>query len=878
MSSYRTSSQPAQGSGTAWPTLDSWSPAAASVWAKTNPAGDTWLPLVTHMTDAGGVAEALFDHFLPRSIRSFLAEQMNMSVDQARSMVAFLAAVHDCGKVSPSFAVKASMIQPELVSRMRDAGFDFPHTTLENVWHSVAGQVFMQEWLEDQHVAPRDAIRIACVIGGHHGKHPDSDALKHARNHPNSLGGDLWREARTEMLDKIAQATGVDAMLKQKPPCLPVAAQILITGVVIMADWIASNEDLFPHQDHSPTRQRVARGLEHLHLPQPWAPTPADCSANDRLSRRFNLPGFQARPLQQAAFDLAQKCPAPGLFIFEAEPGNGKTEAAFLAAEELAARFGLGGVFIGLPTMATADPMFDRTLDWLGHTLGQAASVSLAHSKAALNDSYSGLMAASWRGSVWEESDEAAQATSAQVNSWLSGRKKAGLASFVVGTIDQALFAGLKAKHVVLRHLGLAGKVVVIDEVHAADDYMREYLKVVLTWLAAFHTPVILLSATLPPEQRIDLVAAYARGQGAKKAPVLEPSKSYPQITAYTGTVETVDVEPSDEWSVSVSYLPDSLDALVDRLTERLVDGGCAGVICDTVSRAQETYRRLQESFGEDVLLLHSRFIATDRAQRAAGVVAELGRSAKNRPHRRIVVGTQVLEQSLDIDFDILISDIAPIDLILQRLGRLYRHDRTRPRALATPELLLRGVEDWHDPQGPRPVRGAASVYGASKLMRAMAVLGGRGTLILPTDVPLLVRDGYDPDLPPPDGWEERWASAEDQAGKRRAGAVGRARAFLLDESWEKTDTRGLVDVDAGDPESASSQGRSQVRDSDEGLEVIALFRDDQGILHTPHQRPEPAAGRFPRDSSGMPRMRVLPGRWRHARFPYPSNSPIPDG
>lgn len=350
--------------------------------------------------------------------------------------------------------------------------------------------------------------------------------------------------------------------------------------------------------------------------------------------------------------------------------------------------------------------------------------------------------------------------------------------------------------------------------------------------------------------QRIDLVAAYARGQGAKKAPVLEPSKSYPQITAYTGTVETVDVEPSDEWSVSVSYLPDSLDALVDRLTERLVDGGCAGVICDTVSRAQETYRRLQESFGEDVLLLHSRFIATDRAQRAAGVVAELGRSAKNRPHRRIVVGTQVLEQSLDIDFDILISDIAPIDLILQRLGRLYRHDRTRPRALATPELLLRGVEDWHDPQGPRPVRGAASVYGASKLMRAMAVLGGRGTLILPTDVPLLVRDGYDPDLPPPDGWEERWASAEDQAGKRRAGAVGRARAFLLDESWEKTDTRGLVDVDAGDPESASSQGRSQVRDSDEGLEVIALFRDDQGILHTP---PISARSRRPEGSRGIP-------------------------
>jgi CRISPR-associated helicase Cas3/CRISPR-associated endonuclease Cas3-HD len=760
-------------------------------------------------------------------------------------MATWFAGMHDVAKATPAFAAKAGAVMPQVLDAMRDHGLDARQTPEDrHAPHATAGQVILEDWLARRYPESTKRARItyACVVGGHHGTTPSHSALEIAESHPAQLGCGRWQEVRDEILDAMAAATGASEQLSnwlQKR--IPVPTQVLLTGVVIMADWIASNTDFFPYSTGEATDERLRRAINSLRLPPPWEPNIPVATCTELLRRRFPaLQGELARPLQESLVTAAQTTAQPSLFIVEGPMGVGKTEAALLAAEVLAERFGLGGVFVGLPTMATANPMFDRVSQWSRAALGaQDASIALVHGKAALNDHYTDLIQHSWRGDVYEDSGNDADREHAAVlvNEWLRGRKRSGLADFVIGTIDQSLFAALKAKHVVLRHLGLAGKVVIIDEVHAADDYMREYLKRLLAWLGAYRTPAILMSATLPPGQRDELVAAYAIGldPDVEVGPTSRTDE-YPRITVVNDGVQELAVLPdSRSLDITVSRMPDDLSSLADVLSEALAEGGCAAVICNTVSRAQGVYSALRDVFGPEVTLVHSRFIAPDRARREAELVRLLGPGSTDRPHRLVVVGTQVLEQSLDVDFDVMVTDLAPADLLLQRAGRLHRHDRPgRPRRMATPTLWLRGVDDW-TATPPTAVRGSRAVYGTQRLLRAAAVLQGVEAVQLPSDIPRLVRLAYEPELAPPPGWEAAWQAGEDREFIERECAIARAQTYLLRTPWERSDLAGLVDVDSGDPDKREEQGKSQVRDSDEGLEVIALWRGSDGFLRLPH-------------------------------------------
>ena len=268
---------------------------------------------------------------------------------------------------------------------------------------------------------------------------------------------------------------------------IPIQAQVLSEALVIMADWIASSEYLFPYDSTESTPDRVRRAVTQLRLPHPWQPLPGPDNTTDVFQRSFpSIRRGEPNAMQIAAIKAANAMTEPGLLIIEAPMGLGKTEAALMCAEVLARRSGLGGVFFGLPTMATSNPMFSRVREWLNAVPAKnRSSITLAHSKAALNEEYQQLMPWNATMAVYDDAATTQHEASAVVQEWFLGRKRAILANHVVGTIDQALFTGLKAKHVVLRHLGLASKVVIIDEVHAADVYMREYLRVVLEWLGA---------------------------------------------------------------------------------------------------------------------------------------------------------------------------------------------------------------------------------------------------------------------------------------------------------------------------------------------------------------------------------------------------------
>lgn len=537
--------------------------------------------------------------------------------------------------------------------------------------------------------------------------------------------------------------------------------------------------------------------------------------------------------------------------------GEGKTEAALLAAEVLAARSGAGGCYIALPTRATSDAMFDRALEWARrlpdrHLDRGAHSVALAHAKAYFNTRFTRLFHRGEPTSIAQDEKEVPKRPSAKLVAhwWMAGRKKTMFNSFVVGTVDQLLFAALKAKHLSMRHLGLAGKVVVIDEAHAYDVYMGVYLDMALEWLAAYRVPVIVLSATLPADRRAELVAAYERGrhgppppQGRRRRarptaaqlhPELLGDIGYPVVVASNseGPASVAPIAASGRaTAVEVRTLGDDPDALVATLERELDGGGCALVLRNTVRRVQETAAILRGTFGEDlVTVAHSRFTAPDRAAKDMLLRHRFGPpgNGHERPDKHIVVASQVAEQSLDIDFDVLVTDLAPADLVLQRMGRLHRHER--PDRHGPARCHLTGA-DWNA-EVPEPVRGSVRVYGRWALLRSAAVLrpyfGAEQLLILPGDIAPLVQDAYGDGEVGPEHWREAIAAAAAENSAKRADQAYRASTYRL-QSPASPGRAILGWLHGGSPldDEEDPEGRAMVRDIPvDTLEVLLIARE----------------------------------------------------
>ncbi|MFJ5813792.1 type I-E CRISPR-associated protein Cse1/CasA [Streptomyces sp. NPDC093108] len=847
------------------------SPAARTAWGKHDRATEEWLPLWRHMADSAAVAGRLWDVWVPGSVKALVAEALPGGAGDARRLAVYLACVHDIGKATPAFACQVE----GLAHRMRRAGLDMPDQKQfgedrRMAPHGLAGQLIIQEWLGERFGwSGRASGQFAVVAGGHHGTPPGHQQIRALGLHPRLLrtqgdSEDAWRSVQYELLDACARRAGVEGRFAEwQAVRLPQTVQVVLTAIVIVSDWIASSSELFPYDpaswSSSGGKDGEARRLDAawagLDLPGPWRPEVPEQSAEELFRDRFELPdGARIRPVQEEAVRMARSMPAAGLLIIEAPMGEGKTEAAFAAAEILAARTGAGGCLVALPTRATGDAMFPRLLSWLERLPSDGPlSVVLAHAKAALNEVWAGMTKAGNRTIAAVELDgdgeisrpgaaDPAHPAGLHAHQWLRGRKKALLSSFAVGTIDQVLFAGLKSRHLALRHLAVAGKVVVVDEVHAYDAYMNTYLDRVLEWLAAYRVPVVMLSATLPAARRRQLAAAYAGEETVEMADALHlPDDAYPLITGVGpgGVVRTARPEPASgrRTEVTVERLDDDLPALAERLGRELRGGGCALVVRNTVDRVLEAAEHLRERFGaEAVTVAHSRFLAADRARKDTDLRERFGPDGDRPAGPHIVVASQVVEQSLDIDFDLLVTDLAPMDLMLQRMGRLHRHPRTRPPLLATARCLVTGVEDWGaDP--PVPVRGSRAVYqGAHTLLRSLAVLGPHldgAPLVLPDHISPLVQAAYDDRPAGPDHWAPVLADARREYLKRLTEKRVRADAFRLAPVRRAgRSVIGWLDGNAGDADD-SRTGRAQVRDSEETLEVLVVQRRDDGRLTT---------------------------------------------
>lgn len=821
--------------------------ATRSVWAK-SARDDTgrvthWLPLTQHLADSLGVAERLVAEWVPGQVVDTIARDLPGGRADVALLTGWLAAVHDVGKASPAFAVQVD----SLADVMRRTGLAFSPLLAKDpmrgkVTHALVGHLALVDWLRDRvgWTPRRGGSQLAAIVGGHHGVPPESSQLQDVRVRNDLAGDGLWTDIREELLDWAAERTGAQGWLHaHQGTALSQCSQVLLSALVIVADWIASDAELFPLRPAHDTElsrpadpDRAAAAWDCLALPPPWRPEPVTLAADAWFAARFTV-ASPPRPVQIAVVETMASRDETGLLIVEAPMGEGKTEAALLAAEAMAQRSGAGGCFIALPTQATSDAMFARVRAWLDRLPGEGTrSVYLAHGRNALNEDYDGLPCRALVSIGVDESSGANRSSCTQIaHSWLRGRKKGVLASFVVGTIDQVLFAGLKSRHLVLRHLALAGKVVIIDEAHAYDVYMSQYLDRVLRWLGAYGVPVVMLSATLPARRRAELLVAYEGG--AVDESESDGDVAYPLLTATNANGQrsrTVVPASGRASTVALEHLGDQ-DDLIGWLQHRLADGGCALVVRNTVARVQETARALEEAFGEtNVTVHHARFLACDRARTDRDLLRKFGPpSTSCRPSRHVVVGSQVVEQSLDIDFDVLVTDLAPVDLVLQRMGRLHRHARAEPRPerLRTPTCALVGVDDW-DGGLVQPAAGSARVYELDALLRSAATLGpwARKIVRLPEDIAPLVSLAYgDVDFGP-DDWREPMRTARTAAVRRAARSAETARTFRVGEPAESdTSLVGWLRANIGEADDSPS-GQAQVRDSDESIEVLVVQSD----------------------------------------------------
>lgn len=819
-----------------------------ALWAKKdeNNGRYLWLPLTVHLEDTMNVSRWLFANWLSESQRELCIQGLigcgnreDVTIDLACNLAAFLGGIHDIGKATPAFQTKKGFnnsptLDDELLCKLEKAGFSGISSIVLSdpncSHHSVAGEFLLKKYgVKDD---------IGSIVGGHHGKPIDDplvlyDQDAYTENYfqsddSNSLIYNRWSNAQKYIFDWSLRESGFTSA--EDLPEISQPVQVIYEGLLIMADWIASNSEYFPlididDEESLDTKVRFQNGMRSW-IKDSTIQIGTCPEENILFNDRF---GFAPREFQAVVYETVESIEKPGIMILEAPMGLGKTEAALAAAEVLMAKTGSSGIFFGLPTQATSNSMFRRVESWLENLTkyyGTPQSLRLSHGKAALNDDMNRLRDSASLINADESSDE-----SVFVNEWFSGRKKAMLDDFVVGTVDGFLLSALKQKHLALRHLGFSKKVIIIDEVHAYDTYMQQYLEEALRWMGAYGAPVILVSATLPPEKRESLIKSYLGDEGdivlsEETRKIMWSVDSYPLITYSDGEdIKTqTDFTKNEKKQINVKRLEE--DELLGAVSTLLNDGGVLGIIVNTVKRAQELCRKCKSEFGDEVVeLLHSSFIATDRVDKESNLVKMIGKNGM-RPEKKIIIGTQVIEQSLDIDFDVMITDLCPVDLLLQRAGRLHRHNIERPRGLEEPQLYVMGTSETFDFD-----HGSEMVYGKYYLIRTQHYLPD--VIRIPSDIPNLIQKVYG-DFQPNFNPDQMIVYCDSKMKKdvEMIKKMDKALTYRLEDPKECVSPRRnnlirwLKNPDHSDTEEMAV---AQVRDIQETVEVIAVKRTGNG-------------------------------------------------
>lgn len=754
-------------------------------WGKARPPtsdGPRWHPNAYHSLDVAAVAEALLNSGVSRPPPPWANECHT-------STIAALIALHDIGKFSRPFQAKEPEYWPQQLGKI---------AAPPGPGHGAIGCALLRDELADLPAQmlpswlPSERAALIEAVCGHHGCPVDAlDSIS-----CKVVCGECDRAAKTFAAD-------VFDLLRPDTLSLPQGASSSqlawwLAGLTVLADWIGSAEAWFPYRapDYNLAdywdkfaRPQAADAVKASGL------LPAPARAELMLTDLLPDVAVSPSPVQALASSLALGTTGPLAVLVEDQTGSGKTEAALLLAHRLMAAGRADGVFVALPTMATANAMYERLATAYRRLFADDARPSLVLAHGRRNDhagfQNSILREAAVADTVGDPADEPA---SAQCAAWLADdRRRAFLAHVGVGTIDQALLAVLPTRHAPLRLHGLHRRVLIVDEAHAYDAYMGEELARLIMFQAGLGGSTIILSATLPQRVRIGLAKAFAAGRGTL-VPALT-KQHYPLITVLRdGAAEEHCCSGREEIarSVAVTRLATVGDAL-ERVGAAARAGAAVAWVRNTVDDAVEAHAALTVR-GVEATLFHARFAMGDRLAIERDVLGRFGKKSKARAG--VVVATQVIEQSLDLDFDLMVTDLAPIDLLIQRAGRVWRHVRDG-RPIDGPHLLVLSPDpvDMPDAEWLGPaLRRTGHVYENHALLwRSARVLFDAGKISAPSDVRRLIEAVYSRDGEESHGLQRRESMAEGRASA--ALSLARQNLLLWDDGYRLNSGAWASDV-----------------------------------------------------------------------------------
>lgn len=710
------------------------------LWGKWGTGGVGAYPLEAHLIDTAAVAAVLCRSWVPDRLLEVAATRLGTDRGGVVRLLTSAAGLHDIGKATAVFQRQMLARRPPAgigghTSGLEAAGLSAPDVPLdllsdaERRWvrrHEVAGAVMLHGGLDGA-----GSRGVGSLVAGHHGlwdiPAQDDPYATVCDYHRWMVDDPAWAAERQRVIATVADVTGADGDTDLVDP----AVVPLLTGLVVLADWLASDM-----ADRDPAVYGDWQTHHCQRLTDANAAVENLLGTATRPGRTFTdvFPFEPTRPVQQ---HLVRHGPL-GLRIVAVPTGDGKTEAALghwlLNAPERQ------GIFFALPTMATADAMFARVREMFD---GTDAFGALAHGRSLLNQFYADLD----RPVGGETYDGCGGLTSGR---WFHSNRRAVLAPVAVGTADQLILAAVRHRHNFLRMLGAATKTVVFDEVHSYDPYMAALLERFLVWAGQWHIDTVLLSATLPAER----LAAYTSAYGGD----LTTTVAYPSVVTVdvNGGTDLVELDASDaartlhlQHHVEVD-VEQGIVELVHELRARHPDAKI-GVIVNTVGRCQNVAEALAGRTGGprlpgDLYVMHARFTADVRARQVGAAVATYGKASVDGA--ATMVATQVVEQSVDLDFDVLVTDLCPAPSLVQRAGRVHRHDlegrdRSRPSGCEGPVIHVVVPAAVHD----RPAKLWPWLpYPAASVLRTWdrGLDGGaRTTLAVPDDVQAFVDDSH---------------------------------------------------------------------------------------------------------------------------------------
>lgn len=609
-----------------------------------------------------------------------------------------IAALHDIGKVSKPFQEK---IYDNLSDKEIKPSFIKSHnSSLDRIKHASVGKCFLDNYCSERE---KENIwkSIARIVSAHHGGFSDYPGL----SKDTILGGLPYHNARIDLFDKLSKEFVRDTIYEE----IDNNELDFLTGLTVVSDWISSSR--MKSELESSKFEELAKEAV---LDAGYSPL----SIKKCLSFK-DIFGFSPYPIQK---DFIDSVTSPGTYILEVEMGMGKTEAALFASYKLLEKGLANGIYFALPTKLTSISIYQR----MGRFLDKITNKE-SKAKLIFNDSYNYLHA-------FDDSCECSPG-----NDWFDNTKRSILAPFGVGTVDQALMSVINVKHSALRTFGLSGKVLIIDELHSYDDYTGTLITDLVKQVRDLGGTVIILSATL---------------SFASKEKVLEwkpEKKQYPLITVSNEEKKAeLSVEAYTNKRIKIIHC-DKKECAIDSAIEHAQNGEKVLWIDNTVDEAQDVYTIISsrvKDLGIDVGLLHSRFTQYDRKRIEDKWIPLFGKGTRCRKGT-ILIGTQVLEQSLDIDADFMVTNIAPIDMLFQRMGRLWRHrENDKDRNVKEPICLIMHPRLEDVLNDPEIFGNDGAIYSPYVLFRTLKNIEKIEYLCIPQSIREMIENTYKDEEP----------------------------------------------------------------------------------------------------------------------------------